>query len=172
MNQKEAKEFFMRYNGLEYHMFHDETQKYNEYRRLHLSKSVLEEWRQELINECFLKLNQLENQKKYWILIGNLIDMLFKSTSPIDSHILSFFQVLSRACDLDENQKIRILEHMVGHGRDGKDGGIYLILTRTHFGKELKMILEKLSQFNCSLDNRSRYLSAIRRMEQEFALFE
>lgn len=63
MNQKEAKEFFKRYNGLEYHMFHDETQKYNEYRRLHLSKSVLEDWRQELINECFLQLHQIENQK-------------------------------------------------------------------------------------------------------------
>lgn len=110
--------------------------------------------------------------KKYWILIGNLIEVLFKSTSPIDSHIHSFLQVLSFACNLDENQKIRILEHMVGHGRDGKDGGIYLICTRTHFGKELKMILEKLSQFNCSLDNRSRYLRAIGRMEQEFALFE
>ena len=34
----EAKAFFKEYNGLEFHMCHDDTRKYQEYRSLHITE--------------------------------------------------------------------------------------------------------------------------------------
>jgi len=59
MTIDEAKELFMRFDGFEYHMWHDATSQYDEFHALNISDAVKEEWRQEVISNLF------PNLKKY-----------------------------------------------------------------------------------------------------------
>lgn len=167
MNNQDAKAFFKEYNGLEYHMFHDGTLKYKEYEKLHISPSVKELWRQELIEEHFEKLEDPNYKEMYGIVVGRLIEVLFTVSTPVEPHLQRLIHCLSTAAStLDELQKIRILEHMAGHRRDHKDGGIYLIRTFTGLEKELKECLDGLSDFRPSEENLARYLRAVHALER------
>lgn len=65
MNILEAKAFFKEYNGLEFHMCHDDTRKYQEYRLLHITEISKNRWRREIIGEIFAQLEKVENQERY-----------------------------------------------------------------------------------------------------------
>lgn len=166
MNIQEAKDFFMEYNGLEFHMFHDSTSKYAEYKALHLPQATLELWRQELIEEHFEKLEDPKCQETYGLIVGRLIEVLHAVSSPVEDHIRRLLQCLSSADALDEIQKIRILEHMAGHSRDRKDSGIYLVRTTSNLEEELKECLSRLSDFSPSPEYLSRYLKAVNAVER------
>lgn len=86
-NNQDAKAFFKEYNGLEYHMFHDGTLKYKEYEKLHISPSVKELWRQELIEEHFEKLEDPNYKEMYGIVVGRLIEVLFTVSTPVEPHL-------------------------------------------------------------------------------------
>lgn len=166
MNIHEAKDFFMEYNGLEFHMFHDSTSKYAEYKALHLPHATLELWRQELIEEHFEKLEDPKYQETYGLIVGRLIEVLHVLSSPVEDRIRRLLQCLSSADALNEIQKVRILEHMAGHSRDRKDGGIYLVRTNTNLEYALKECLSRLSDFSPSPEYLSRYLKAVNAVER------
>ena len=65
MDILEAKAFFKEYNGLEIHMCHDDTRKYQEYRSLHITEISKNRWRREIIEEIFAQLKKVENQERY-----------------------------------------------------------------------------------------------------------
>ena len=58
MDILEAKAFFKEYNGLEFHMCHDDTRKYQEYRSLHITEISKNRWRREIIKEIFAQLEK------------------------------------------------------------------------------------------------------------------
>ena len=117
MNILEAKAFFKEYNGLEFHMCHDDTRKYQEYRLLHITEISKNRWRREIIGEIFAQLEKEEDQAEYGVLIGNLIEVLQRAMDPIEDDIMRMIYWLRGTDSLDEKNKIRILEHMAGHGR-------------------------------------------------------
>ena len=168
MNILEAKAFFKEYNGLEFHMCHDDTRKYQEYRSLHITEISKNRWRREIIKEIFAQLEKKSDQTEYGVLIGNPIEVLQKTRDPIEDDIIHMISCLQGASHLDEKNKIQILEHMAGHGQGTNDGGIYLVCTRSRKKEELQQVLETMSRFECSPENQERYQRAVQRMKRAF----
>lgn len=168
MDILEAKAFFKEYNGLEFHMCHDDTRKYQEYRSLHITEISKNRWRREIIKEIFAQLEKKSDQTEYGVLIGNPIEVLQKTRDPIEDDIIHMISCLQGASHLDEKNKIQILEHMAGHGQGTNDGGIYLVCTRSRKKEELQQVLETMSRFECSPENQERYQRAVQRMKRAF----
>ena len=168
MDILEAKAFFKEYNGLEFHMCHDDTRKYQEYRSLHITEISKNRWRREIIKEIFAQLEKKSDQTEYGVLIGNPIEVLQKTRDPIEDDIIHMISCLQGASHLDEKNKIQILEHMAGHGQGTNDGGIYLVCTRSRKEEELRQLLEPMSRFECSPENQERYQRAVQRMKRAF----
>ena len=53
MNIKEAEEFFKKYHGHGYHMWHDDSVKNREFDSMKISPELKEQWRQDLIQDFF-----------------------------------------------------------------------------------------------------------------------
>lgn len=168
MDILEAKAFFKEYNGLEFHMCHDDTRKYQEYRSLHITEISKNRWRREIIKEIFAQLEKKEDQAEYGVLIRNLIEVMQRTMDPIEDDIMRMIYWLRGTDSLDEKNKIRILEHMAGHGRGSKDSGIHLVCTRSRKKEELRQVLETMSRFECSPENQERYQRAVQRMKRAF----
>lgn len=168
MDILEAKAFFKEYNGLEFHMCHDDTRKYQEYRSLHITEISKNRWRREIIKEIFTQLEKEGNQAEYGVLIGNLIEVLQRAMDPIEDDIMRMIYWLRGTDSLDEKNKIRILEHMAGHGRGLKDSGIHLVCTRSRKKEELRQLLEPMGRFACSSGNQERYHRALQKIKKAF----
>lgn len=171
MNMDEAKEFFFTYNGLSYHMWHDDTLKYEEFNKLNIEENILETWRQEIIQNKFNELKNTENKDSHWMIIGNIIEVLFCTKTIIDINCRKLLECLNDATELNEKQKIIIMEHMAGRNVSLTNGLIYLICTRTTIRKPLHNVIMNLSKFNCTNENQERYERAKQNMKIAFDKF-
>ena len=131
MDLQEAQAFFLQYNGLEFHMFHDDPRRYRAFQALSIPQATLEEWRQQLIAEHFAHLEAPAGRGTFSLALLRLLEVLAQSTAPVQTHCRRLIRLLSAAEGLEEAQKLRVLELMAGREGDGHDGGVWLVCTRS-----------------------------------------
>ena len=147
-NENTIKEFFFYHHGDGMSMDRDDTQKYKQYRTL--SEATIELWRQELITQDFELLAKDATDSK-WITIGNLIRLILSSKNNIEENFKKLLtQIIEFSPSLDKRQKILILEHFAGRTLSQKDGGIYVIQSKTNLKELLKTSIDELSKFTCN----------------------
>lgn len=114
MDLQEAQAFFLQYNGLEFHMFHDDPRRYRAFQALSIPQATLEEWRQQLIAEHFAHLEAPAGRGTFSLALLRLLEVLAQSTAPVQTHCRRLIRLLSAAEGLEEAQKLRVLELMAG----------------------------------------------------------
>ena len=103
MNLKEAEAFFKRFHGHHYHMFHDETKLYREY-RIWEDKNREQKWIQELIQEQFDKF--YEKSDAIWWRHRNIIDIMHEAKDHTQRNAEKLISLIDELYDLDKKQKI------------------------------------------------------------------
>lgn len=171
MDLQEAQAFFLQYNGLEFHMFHDDPRRYRAFQALSIPQATLEEWRQQLIAEHFAHLEAPAGRNSFSLALLRLLEVLAQSTAPVQTHCRRLIRLLSAAEGLEEAQKLRVLELMAGREGDGHDGGVWLVCTRSGLAPELGRALEQLGGFPCSWAEMDRYQRALQKIRRILAGF-
>lgn len=172
MTIEEAKELFMSFDGFEYHMWHDATAQYEEFRDLHIPDTVKEEWRQEIISNLFAQLEKEPKDQKYWVYVDVLLKVIVASKMNIEKNSKHFLDVLD-GCDwMDSHIKTVLIENMAGRTESLEYGGINFIGTHTDLLDQLHSVLDKFSKFSCSDSERKRYVTALDTMQRAFAKVE
>ena len=171
MDLQEAQAFFLQYNGLEFHMFHDDPRRYRAFQALSIPQATLEEWRQQLIAEHFAHLEAPAGRGTFSLALLRLLEVLAQSTAPVQTHCRRLIRLLSAAEGLEEAQKLRVLELMAGREGDGHDGGVWLVCTRSGLAPELGRALEQLGGFPCSWSEMDRYQRALQKIRRILAGF-
>lgn len=160
MSMSEAKQFFVDYHGHYYLMWHDDTIKYNKFKKMNISENILENWRQEIIQNIFDELKK-ENTNNFSLIIGRFVDVLLSTKTKEKENSTKLLTILERIPQLDEIQRIVLMEHMAGRNVVLDNGAIYFICAKTNIRKELLNILNKLSDFECTSVNQERYNQAM-----------
>lgn len=153
-NENIIKEFFFYHHGDGMSMDRDDPQKYKQYRTL--SESTIELWHQELIAQDFeLLIN--DNVDNQWILVENLIRLISSSKNLVEDHFKTLLTtIIEISPTLNKPQRILILEHFAGRTLSQKDGGIYLIQSKSNLNELLKTAVNTLLDFTCTVsDNTS-----------------
>ena len=179
-NENTIKEFFFYHHGDGVSMDRDDPHKYKKYRTL--SESTIELWRQELIAQDFESLIN-DNADNRWIIAGNLIRLISSSKNLVEDHFKKLLTtIIEISPTLNKRQRILILEHFAGRTLPQKDGGIYLIQSKANLNELLKITVNTLSNFTCTMsDNTSevgweniqqRYENANKAIQSAFTRFE
>ena len=153
-NENTIKEFFFYHHGDGVSMDRDDPHKYKKYRTL--SESTIELWRQELIAQDFESLIN-DNADNRWIIAGNLIRLISSSKNLVEDHFKTLLStIIEISSTLNKRQRILILEDFAGRTLSQKDGGIYLIQSKSNLNELLKTAINTLSNFTCTVsDNTS-----------------
>ncbi|MBO5082988.1 MAG: hypothetical protein J6C06_10340 [Lachnospiraceae bacterium] len=184
MNIKEAESFFKRFHGHHYHMLHDETPLYREYRKTWENTKYEEKWRQELLQEKFA--NFYEKRDQIWLKHGHIIKIMCETKNGIPEYSDKLVSLMEELYDLDKKQKILIIENMAGrrfHGKNTQnDGGCYLICSRTSLGERMNEVMKKFMDFECREDDnlnergwsdmRERHFDAVNNYERAYNKFK
>ena len=183
MNLKEAESFFKGFHGHHYHMFHDETKLYREY-RIWEDKNREQKWIQELIQEQFDKF--YEKSDAIWWRHRNIIDIMHEAKDHTQRNAEKLISLIDELYDLDKKQKILIIENMAGrrgYGKDSlNDGGCYLICSKTSLGERMNEVMKKFMDFECREDDdlnekgwsdmRERHFDAVNNYERAYNRFK
>ena len=102
MNIKEAEVFFKRFHGHHYHMLHDETPLYREYRKTWENTKYEEKWRQELLQEKFA--NFYEKRDQIWLKHGHIIMIMRETKNGIPEYSDKLISLMEELYDLDKKQ--------------------------------------------------------------------
>ena len=169
MDLREARDFFLQYNGLEFHMCHDDTRRYRAFQALRIPAATLEAWRQQLIAAHFRALEDPANRDRFGVVFRDLLAALSHSAAPAQGHCRRLIRLLSRAGGLEEGQKLRVLELMAGQAEDGRDGGAWLVCARSGLRAELRQALAAFGGFPCSWAEMDRYQRCRQRLRRLLA---
>lgn len=148
----EIKKFFDYYHGDEMAMDREDSEKYKRYRLI--SDDIIEKWRQELIDYDFELLSSKNDVKNTWSTVGDLLRLIFVSRTKQESNSKRLLtEIIDTAPILDKCQKILILEHFAGRTAHQKDGGIYLVHTKTNLTELLTRVIDVLSDFQTDVSD-------------------
>lgn len=174
LGMEEARNFYIMYNGHEYHMWHDETEMYAEYKKLDIQDSTKQLWRQEILYKLQQMIYALKNKNDCWNYIGEFVDVLAETDMEQEDNGKRLIDILKYATkNLDQKQKILIMEHMAGRNST-LTGGIYWICKNTKLEDEMFQILNQLTDFDVTFSTEEdgwtepsrRYSHALRKMEE------
>lgn len=142
----EMKQFFIYYHGDSMSMYRDDPEKYEKYRAI--PNDFIEKWRQELIVNDFDSLSNNEPKDK-WITVDRLLRLISSSDTLQDRNFkILLTQLMVIAPVLDKCQRILILEHFAGRTSHQRDGGIYLIHTKTSLTELMVKVVDILADFS------------------------
>lgn len=180
MTIAEAEKYFKQYNGHGFHMCREEPSKYDEYKLLNISSEVEESWRQDLVDKIFEEFYACP--ERVWSKHSSMISLLLATKTKHKENGLRLLSFMEQMNELDKKQKILVIENMAGRTKPQKDGGCYLICSRTTLGKEMNDIMEKLMDFECGIDDnteehgwnnmKERHLCAISSYRMAFYRFQ
>ena len=171
MDLQEAQAFFLQYNGLEFHMFHDDPRRYRAFQALSIprppwrnggsssSRSTSPIWRPRRAGAPFRW-----PSSACWKCSPRAPLPSRPTAAPPDPAAL-------RRRGAGEAQKLRVLELMAGREGDGHDGGVWLVCTRSGLAPELGRALEQLGGFPCSWAEMDRYQRALQKIRRILAGF-
>ena len=175
----EAEEYFKQYGGHGFHMCREEPRKYDQYKMLNISPQMEEKWRQDILNRKFGQF--FERPEEVWVQHGSIIDVLTATETKIEENCLKLLFCMEQMMKLDKKQKILIIENMAGRTVPQKDGGCYLICSRTTLAKRMNEIMTKIMDFECNLEDnidshgwnniRERHIKAVARYKMVYYRF-
>ncbi len=169
----EARDYFMRYNGMGFHMCREEPALYEQYKKLNISRTMENDWRLEILREIENRFYELQHNATAWIAIGTFIEVLFSVITQHEDNGKRLLKMLEYANEnLDQRQKILIMEHMSGRN-SSYDGGIKWFCMNTHLEGEMFTVMRRFVDFDINFSSdeegwknpRMRYNNALRDME-------
>lgn len=176
----EAEKYFKQYNGHGFHMCREEPKKYDEYKLLNISSEIEESWRQDIVGEIFEGF--FDCPERVWSKHGSMVSLLLATKTRLNENGTRLLSLMDQMNELDKRQKILVIENMAGRTKPQKDGGCYLICSRTTLGKKMNDIMERLMDFECDLDDnteehgwnniKERHLRAISSYKMAYYRFE
>ena len=150
----DAKELYIKYNGDGYKMYLDNIPLHNEYLELNIPERTLAEWDEEIIAGYFDKLH--DEPDRVWAVQDTIIKMLRKGRCDYLKWCGRLLDELEGFGYLDKKSKILVIENMAGRDQKLREGGAYLIITKTPYARRLDMIMQEFMDFYVSEDdNRS-----------------
>jgi len=150
MTLDEAKAFYMRYKGYGFHMGREDPSIYESYRSLHIDKTRLRDWDEELLDELFREL--CTEPEHAWITHGHIIDIIKRGNCDVDSWSGRLLDEMSSMGGLDARNKILIIENMAGRSTLLDDGGVYLFCEKSSLGKKMKTVMSGFMDFRLSAE--------------------
>lgn len=135
MNIEEAKEFYFRFDGHFFHMDREEPAKANMLRSMGLGPEVYREWDEELLQQYFDRL--WADESRVWSIHNRILSILSRNICSPEYRCAELLRQMDGMTGLDLFNKTLILENMAGRTVTGKDGGVYLICTRTKLAEAM-----------------------------------
>jgi hypothetical protein len=180
MNIKEAEEFFKKYHGHGYHMWHDDPVKNREFDSMKISPELKEQWRQDLIQDFFE--HMLDDPDKIWLQHDNVLKIIESTKTNLEENCTRFLDIMEEFHTLDKKQKVLIIENMAGRTNPQEDGGCYLICAKTDLKERMHNIMLKIMDFECTADDnlrergwndiRTRFHNALNAYDRAYAKFK
>lgn len=111
MTLSEAESLFKKYDGHYFHMGREESPEcYHDFMALCLPDSVIEQWRQEIIDHLFDIM--FEDHEDVWGKLYRIIKVMLDTKTHYQKNGERILDNLSRMNELDTKQKILIIERM------------------------------------------------------------
>ena len=140
MTIEEAKQYFKRYDGHYFHMGREEPWNYDEFKKFNFQDSIIEQWRQEIIDNYFEKLfNRSDN---VWSAILHIIDVMPETKTNYPDNCRKLLNALNKAANLDKKQKILIIEVMA-------EKGCQFVCQKSDLALEMNDIMSLFMDFEC-----------------------
>lgn len=140
MEINEAKAFYKKYLGQQFHMGREEWSKYQSFRNLGITEEQLAAWDSELFEEQLALLWDAPEQ--IWIRHDNLLTILLRGKCESEHLGGLLLDEMEKMTDLDEQNLILIIENMAGRDREMKTGGVYFYCSRTKLFQRMKACME------------------------------
>ncbi|MGM9970787.1 MAG: hypothetical protein ACI35W_00045 [Anaeroplasmataceae bacterium] len=170
MSINEAKEFFIKYHGFEFHMSREEPNKYKDFLASKLNKNLLEEWKHEILDEDLKKIYNHIEKNNLLIIICDFIELYKSTKTKLNEYANKLFELIDYAEKyLDSKQKILIMEELAGRNTILTDSVIKFICDKTSLKDKLILHIYRLINFEADFileeagwDNpKNRYLNAL-----------
>ena len=142
MTLEEAKDFYCRYLGFAFHMGREEPSKYSLFRKLHLDKSILREWDEELLEDQFKTLES--DTDNIWIYHGNILDIIRRNNCRTEVYLGRLFDDVEKMTHLDLFSTTLLLENMAGRNSEMSDGGVCTVCSCSGLAQRMNEVTEKL----------------------------
>lgn len=142
MNMTEAEQYFRSYMGNGYYMCLDDVAYYEEFRALHISEALKEQWRNELLDDYLSRLEVLSEDT--WIHHSNVIELLRATTKNRREHMTRLLDAMEAFPELDQIQRILVIETMAGRNAAYTDGGVHLVREFNDLVPRMESIMEKI----------------------------
>lgn len=150
MTIEEAKKFYMTYGGDELVMGREAVLDYAAFQRLAINPAIIEEWRQQLIDEQFNHF--FDDELNIWQKHRDIIrKMLESSTSQVENAKRLITMMEQLPSELEENQRLALIENMVGRNVTNWDAGVRAICTSNpELASVMDSIVKNLANFKGS----------------------
>lgn len=150
MTIEEAKKFYMAYGGDELVMGREAVLDYAAFQRLAINSTIIEEWRQQLIEERFNHF--FDDDLLIWKNHRDIIRKMLESTAPQKENAERLVTVMEQLpSDLQEDQRLALIENMVGRNVTNWDAGVRAIcISNPDLAPAMDSIVKKLADFKGS----------------------
>ena len=147
MNLEEAKKFYLKYGGREFHMSREEPDRYREYRTFPVSQEMKREWNEELIRNAIR--DMWVYPERVWIYHGNVLDYLHRPDCNTEVWAARLLDEMEKMPQLDKKNKVLIIENMAGRSANMQEGGVWFYCACTGLGSRMNEIMEQIMDFSC-----------------------
>lgn len=150
MTIEEAKQFYMDYGGDELVMGREAVLQYAAFQRLAIQPHIIEEWRQQLIEKQFNHF--FDDPMEIWQKHRDIIRKMLESTTSQEENANRLIEVMTQLpTNLEEDQRLALLENMVGRNVTNWDAGVRAICTgNVDLAAKMDAIVKDVANFNGS----------------------
>lgn len=143
MTLEQAKEFYLRYSGIQFHMGREEPGLYSRFQSLGLTKDQLGIWDEEILADLFEKL--WDNTENTWMLHSKISEVIQRKNCNIGLNTTRLLDEMEKMDALDEMNRILIIENMAGRDANFKSGMCCFICSYTGFSDRMNRIVKKIA---------------------------
>lgn len=150
MTIEEAKKLYMTYGGDELVMGREAVLDYAAFQRLAINPAIIEEWRQQLIDEQFNHF--FEDELTIWQKHRDIIRKMLESTASQQENAKRLVAVMEQLpLELEEGQRLALIENMVGRNVTNWDAGVRAIcVNNPELSPAMDSIVKELANFKGS----------------------
>ena len=174
MTLREAKEFYLQYDGSSFHMDREEPDKYGCFEMLRIGKDVLREWDEEILESLLEKLRDEPDQA--WRAHERMIRIIRRGNCDAEKYLGLLLDEMENLQKMDLFSTTLVIENMAGRNEAMSDGGVYTVFRYSSLAPRMNEVTERLiaaCSSECGTDARfdkavSRYRAAYRKWSEEF----
>ena len=149
MRIEEAKQMYFAYCGNEYWMQREEPAKFEAFRSLRIPDATISRWNAELAEDNIRRL--WDQPDRAWRRHDTLLRCLLRRPDGYERLGAMLLDQMEHVPEIDEHQRILIIENMAGQNCDLDNGGVYFFCRYTGLGKRMEEVMEKFMDFPCEL---------------------